>query len=288
MANYDIRDPLDYRFGQLSAGVQALDTTLTSPAFASLPSTPSTTRYIPITLADDSLSLFETVWVTGHAAGSQAVTVVRGREGSASRAWGTGTTWRVAPTIRDVIPVYATRANLPGDAHIGSKALIVAESLCLERYAGGWAPSSPLQPVAVLITTVVTALVGGTFTAVAFNSETMDTHSGHDNVVNPSRWTVPPGWDGIYDVSGAAYITSTAGNGTVRSTRIAKNGVGLDYTQNSVGPSTGVSVTTSPANIDLIAGDYVELQAYSNHTSGTAGILAAQTVLSCKWLRPRP
>lgn len=139
MATYDQRVQIDFRFGQLSGGVDSLATSLSSPAFAALPSDLSTTRYLPITLADDSQSLYEVVWITGHAAGSQAVTVVRGREGSSARTWGSGTVWRHGPTARDAIPTYATRAALPTDGHLGMKAAIQNEAgAVVEKTPTGW------------------------------------------------------------------------------------------------------------------------------------------------------
>lgn len=141
MANYDQRVPLDYRYGQLSGGVDSLATALTSPEFATLPSDLSSTRYVPIVLADDSLKLFEIVWITGHASSSQSVTVVRGREGSTARAWGAGTIWRMAPTARDLIVPVANRAALPSDAHLGMRALVLDEGVVVVKAATGWASS---------------------------------------------------------------------------------------------------------------------------------------------------
>lgn len=135
---YEQRAPLDYRFGQLTAGVTSLDTTLTSVAFASLPSDLTTAKYLPITLADDSLGVYEVVWVTGHTAGSSAVTVLRGREGSPARAWSQGAVWRVAPLVRDILPAY-TRATLPADAHTGMRAVLTDEGIVVEKTALGWA-----------------------------------------------------------------------------------------------------------------------------------------------------
>lgn len=126
MANYDQRTAVDDKFGQLTAGVTSLDTTLTSPDFASLPSDLTVTKYMPVTLADDSARTYETVWITGHSAGSNAVTVVRGREGSTARAWATGSAWRMAPTVRDLLPGL-TRATLPGDGHLGMRAMLTDE-----------------------------------------------------------------------------------------------------------------------------------------------------------------
>jgi len=130
--------PVDYRFGQLSAGVTALDTTLTASNFATLSSALSTTQYVPITIADDSAGVYEIVWATAHAASSQTITVVRGREGTTARAWSSGATWRVAPTSRDVVST-STRAGLPADAHIGMRVSVTDEAgQVVEKTSGGW------------------------------------------------------------------------------------------------------------------------------------------------------
>lgn len=138
MANYDLRTPIDYEFAQLSAGISSLDTTLTSPGFTNLPSPLSTTQYVPITLADDSAGVYETVWATGHSANSTSVTVVRGREGTSAKAWASGTTYRCAPTTRDALQV-VTRATLPADAHLGMRAVLSDESSTVTKTSLGWA-----------------------------------------------------------------------------------------------------------------------------------------------------
>lgn len=146
MANYDQRLPLDGRFGQLSGGVDALATSLTSADFAGLPSDLSTVKYVPIVLADDSQRLFEVVWVTGHSAGSTTVTVIRGREGSTARSWGAGALWRCGPTSRDAQPLYANRAALPADAHLGMRAFLLDEGRPVVKGANGWAIASADVP----------------------------------------------------------------------------------------------------------------------------------------------
>jgi len=137
MANYDQRSPLDFRFGQLSGGVTSLDTTLTSTSFATLPSDLSVTKYMPLTLADDSTGVFETVWITGHAAASSAVTVIRAREGTTARAWAQGAAWRCAPTVRDALSTL-TRATLPSDAHLGMRVILSDEGQVVEKGPSGW------------------------------------------------------------------------------------------------------------------------------------------------------
>lgn len=138
MANYDQRLLIDNRFGQLAGGVVANATVLASADFASLPSDLSLTRYLPIVLADDSAKVYEVVWATGHVEGSQNLTVIRGREGSSARQWGSGTAWRHAATARDGIPTVASRAALPGDAHLGLRVMIRDENRIVEKVPAGW------------------------------------------------------------------------------------------------------------------------------------------------------
>lgn len=138
MPNYDQRLLLDNKFGQLSGGVVASATTLTSPDFTGLPSDLSAVRYIPLVLADDSSKVYEIVWAIGHVEGSANLTVVRGREGSTARQWLTGTAWRGAATARDGNITVATRSALPTDAHLGMKVLIRDENRAVEKTTAGW------------------------------------------------------------------------------------------------------------------------------------------------------
>lgn len=133
-----MRQVVDDRFGALSGSVNAFATSLTSPDFSALPSGLSTVRYVPLVLADDSLKVYEVVWVTSHSEGSQTITVVRGREGSAARSWGTGSLWRCGPTTRDVVSSYANRAALPTDAHLGMRAALIDEVRVVEKVNAGW------------------------------------------------------------------------------------------------------------------------------------------------------
>lgn len=147
---YEIRRPRDYFFGQLSADATISDVTLTSPTFASLPTDYSTTVYLPLTLSNDTLAVREVVWVTGHTAASNNVTVVRGREGTSALAWGTSSSFRCTPTTRDTVGYYS-RAGLPGtdDAHYGMRALVSDEGSRLVEYSGsGWRGTARLLSTA--------------------------------------------------------------------------------------------------------------------------------------------
>ncbi|WP_394621305.1 hypothetical protein JNUCC0626_20070 [Lentzea sp. JNUCC 0626] len=134
---YEYRNGIDYFYGQLSTAAAVSDTTLSSAAFASLPSTYSTTSYLPLVLHDPTLGVEETVWVTAHTAASTSVTVVRGRQGTAARAWPSSTQVVNAPTVRDVTLPLA-RAALPTDAHVGMRTAVTDEGIVVQRaYNGG-------------------------------------------------------------------------------------------------------------------------------------------------------
>jgi len=138
---YEFRYGIDYFYGQLSTAAAVSDTTLTAPQFASLPSTYSTTAYLPLVLHDPVLGVEETVWVTGHVAASTSVTVVRGRQTTTARAWPSGTQVVNAPTVRDWLPLYS-RATRPTDPHVGMRVPVADEGFTVERtYLGLWAPS---------------------------------------------------------------------------------------------------------------------------------------------------
>ncbi|WP_158883996.1 hypothetical protein [Amycolatopsis anabasis] len=144
--SYEYRDARNYYFGTLLNGASVSDTSLSAAVFASLPggwyssNTPSV--YIPLVLGDPATGNHEIVWVIGHEASSQTVTVLRGREGTTAQAWSAGTQVVSAPTAnRDSIPVISWSA-LPGDAHVGMRAAATDKAYVAEKtYASGWQAS---------------------------------------------------------------------------------------------------------------------------------------------------
>jgi len=138
---YEQRIHRDYVFGSLALAASVSDTTISSAAFASLGTGYTTTTYQPLVLHNPTSGLKEVVWITGHAAGSQTVTVVRGREGTTALAWPENTQVIDSVTVRDLIRDY-TRASLPADPFVGQRALVLDENVVVERTLGGWAPST--------------------------------------------------------------------------------------------------------------------------------------------------
>lgn len=140
---YEVRDKVDYFFGTLSSPASISATTLSAAAFSSLAtgvysgSTPGI--YLPLVIHDPAQGLDEIVWVTGHTSSPATdVTVVRGRESTAARAWNAGTQVTCAPTKRDVQAVYPS-GSLPSDAHSGMSVMTGDFHQQLEKTpAAGW------------------------------------------------------------------------------------------------------------------------------------------------------
>lgn len=136
---FENRLPANYSFGALTGAAAISDTTLTSTDFSTrLASSLSTTNYVPLTLQDPSTGNFEIVWVTAHTAAASTCTVVRGKEGTSARAWGNGTLWVCAPTLRDGVLPVANRAALPADPHVGLRSFLQDEQCLVDRTIVGY------------------------------------------------------------------------------------------------------------------------------------------------------
>lgn len=135
---YQYRRIRQYFYGNLSSPATISDTTISSTAFASLPTLYSTSQYLPLVLRDDALGVYEVVWVVAHSAASNNVTVERGKEASTARAWPSGSRFDCAPTIRDGVSV-TSRSVLPTDPSVGSRHTLDDEGFTVVgTYDSGW------------------------------------------------------------------------------------------------------------------------------------------------------
>lgn len=130
-----------------------------------------------------------------------------------------------------------------------------------EFYTGAtWAPLAGTL-AALLVQTSVQSMPNNAFTAITFNSETLDLLGAHDNSTNNSRYTPPvPGW---YMFSGGVSFASNATG--ARAARWRKNGSDVDGADASVQALTAqsTSVTARVVPIQLNGStDYVELVGY--------------------------
>jgi hypothetical protein len=125
---------------------------------------------------------------------------------------------------------------------------------------------SPSSPVfSATQNTAQTGVALNTWTAVAFDAETIDTHSGHDNAASPSRYTIPAGWGGTWQFQGTVAIAGTGGGGVV----LAVNGTRVKGSVVSK-PSGGAGAFATPAKqFTVAAGDYVGVFWYLDAPTGT-------------------
>jgi hypothetical protein len=137
---FEQRQIVNYFSTQLSVAASLTDTTMRAPAFTNLDSALGA-KYVPLVLHDDQQGVFEIVWASGHAVGSDTITVARGKEGSTARAWPSGTRVECAPTAYDVALASVT-SSLPTDAPIGMRSMRGDKFDVVERANGFWAPSA--------------------------------------------------------------------------------------------------------------------------------------------------
>lgn len=122
-----------------------------------------------------------------------------------------------------------------------------------------------IGPIAHLRQTTVQSIPSATFTTINFDSEDIDTDSGHSNVTNNSRYTAPI--DGYYELSGC--ITFAAGTG-FRATRWARNATVIPGSQVDGTAAAGAEwpVMARTVKVFLTAGDYVQIQVYQDSGGG--------------------
>lgn len=158
---------------------------------------------------------------------------------------------------------------------IGKSGATRPRDLFLSRnFTLGGVATGASQPRAAVFNTTAQTIGTAAWTAITFNSEDIDSASMHDTSSNTSRITVPAGGDGWYLVSAImAFQTSAAG--TVRRLRIQKNGATVANYLPEIGypPSATLQELQITGALALVAGDYIELQAFQdsggNLTTGT-------------------
>jgi hypothetical protein len=113
------------------------------------------------------------------------------------------------------------------------------------------------------------SITSGVGTALLFDTEAHDTHAFHDQVTNPERLTVPAGLAGLYLIEGGI---RWSGNDTgLRGADIKVNGTTVVASSGIPKASAAEPVSnTATATVQLVAGDYVTLEAFQNSGSGLA------------------
>lgn len=106
-----------------------------------------------------------------------------------------------------------------------------------------------------------TLIPNAAWTAVTFTSERYDTHDLHDNSVNPGRFTIPVGYDGVYLIGSSIQVTGTANGYSGISILLNGTGIAIEYLPLNNGLQRAHVINTA---YDLDAGDYLEVKVYQN------------------------
>lgn len=146
-----------------------------------------------------------------------------------------------------------------------------------------------LAPIAQLRATSAQSIPGNVVTAVTMGAADFDTHSGWSATSNPTRWTCPAGWAGIYEVSGG--VSFVAGSGARVQCQLGRNGAVIIGSPGSTAQAGALpdNVVSRTVMVTLAVGDYVELFAHHPTTalSTTANSGSGETsVLRVRFVRP--
>ena len=126
--------------------------------------------------------------------------------------------------------------------------------------------TSPATPVfSATQATPQTRVALNTWTAVTFDAALIDTHGGHSNTVNPSRYTVPAGRGGVWSFQGVVAVDGTGVGGVC----LAVTGVRVKGSAVTK-PSGAPGAFATPAKlVTVAAGDYAEVLWYLSAATGT-------------------
>jgi hypothetical protein len=125
---------------------------------------------------------------------------------------------------------------------------------------------SPTQPRCRTYYNSTQSINDSTLTVPAFNAETYDVGSLHDNVTNNGRLTIPTGGDGLYLIT--LNLTFAANATGYRFAYIRKNGTTVLSQNGSPAVNGSNTILQTTCIVNLVATDYVEGLAYQ--TSGGA------------------
>lgn len=134
-----------------------------------------------------------------------------------------------------------------------------------------------VPPACVAGASATLNVANATWTAVTFTTERFDTDSLHDNVTNPSRFSITT--PGIYQISSFVGWSGAVG-GSLRDLAVRINGT--TYVAYGRGPVAGGGLTSVSVAYDLAAGDYVEIAAYQDST--VTMTVSADRMASICWI----
>lgn len=128
---------------------------------------------------------------------------------------------------------------------------------------GGATPESVATQGARVTRNAVQSISNNSFTTINFNAEVFDNNAMHDNATNNSRITINV--SGIYDIGFYGEFESGAYQRTMY--RIIINGATVIAIEQQTGTAQSIPQRYGVAAVyPLVAGDYVEIEAFQQNT----------------------
>jgi len=138
-----------------------------------------------------------------------------------------------------------------------------------------WAtPSSSFRGASAYANSVQ-SIANNTWTSMNWDAELWDTNAFHDNASNNTRFTIPTGLAGKYQIIVTMVFGDRTSTGTQVS-RIAKNGSVYLYGANVIPSATIYTGLTLSCTVDAAVGDYFEFQVLQSSGSSRGTGAGAQ------------
>jgi len=177
--------------------------------------------------------------------------------------------------------IAATAADTPARLAVGTNGqILTADSTAATGLA--WTNPSSSFTGCFVYNSSSQSISNATWTAVAFDAETIDTNTFHDNSTNNSRITIPSGKAGKYSF----ILRSNAGSYTgLTGLYLYYNGSAVGYTQmlTEVTGSNLYQSNNTSVILDLAVGDYVQAYFYQG-SGGSLNVGANLFAMSATYL----
>lgn len=209
----------------------------------------------------------EIVIVTAHTASATTATITRGAYGTTARTHPQGTVWIHSPMNEDVVPIL-TSGTRPVDPYRGETIFETDTNRYVGRStADVWQQSGLFfdPPHCRVYNNAAQSIANATDTTLAFNSESLDNDTMHDNVTLNSRVTIRTA--GLYIIN-ANIEWPTNGTGE-RTLYLFLNGTTVLPGYTAV-PSTNIVDAVGQSTscfYKFIAGDFIEVRVKQTSTA---------------------
>jgi hypothetical protein len=178
-----------------------------------------------------------------------------------------------SPTANDIVPMVDVETGTTKKTKLSTLAaaiasLFTAGSISGTKLADDTVPGLKLgQAVACkAVRTTDQSIPNSTNTNVLFTAEDYDTDGMHSTTINSDRITIPAGLGGLYEVKAACRFTTNTTNR--RFWAIQKNGTtNIEFVQVPAGSGGGGVAQALSLDVQLAAGDYVNLQVFQDSGS---------------------